>query len=323
MPLTKTEIIAQIQAKLDAALIDPEIQDRGYILNQLAALNQANPLVPDGSANAVDVAAGIDASADIESIKALISSLLSETTNSKAISSVLIQDSTPTARYFLLQNVIDQTTGLLTIVITNLDGTTPSPTPVLPIKPVSSPATLTANAGKRSGAESLAVLDAQIRNALATFSRPANTNPYSAGMVVAPTGGAGLIVVGSTSGGGTAGVSARVRRVFIRRTQSNGSIGTAHFYLMLHTQGLSSLADQAFFVPSIGLAESNSIQALIPISTIALPSSPYSFGDVSLDLPIISGGGVWNGQIYGTLIAAQPYTPASQETFYIQTYIQD
>jgi hypothetical protein len=59
-----------------------------------------------------------------------------ELVNSKSIADTIVQDSSATPRYFVRQDSIDNTTGNSTVAIVNLDGSTPSPAPVLPLMPI-------------------------------------------------------------------------------------------------------------------------------------------------------------------------------------------
>jgi hypothetical protein len=138
MPQTKAQVLADLQASLDAAFINPDIVDKRHLLGQmfeaqsvLGALNPTGNAVTPG-----DVIAGIDGSADIDLIKGLLTDIKLELINSKSIADILIQDySTPT-RYFVRQDVIDQSTGAATVTILNLDGSTPNPAPIQPFQPV-------------------------------------------------------------------------------------------------------------------------------------------------------------------------------------------
>lgn len=69
---TKAEVLLEMAARLDAALIDPQIKDKRYILDQLSDVINVSQLTGGGggggSASAVDVMAGIDNSADIDAI---------------------------------------------------------------------------------------------------------------------------------------------------------------------------------------------------------------------------------------------------------------
>jgi hypothetical protein len=144
MPQTKAEILAEQQAKLDAAFLDPNITDKRHLLVQLAeviAVIGGNNSTANGGGTSTDITAGIDGSVDIESIKGLLTDIKSELVNSKSIADLIIQDSGTTPRYFVRQDAIDQTTGTPTTTILNFDGSIPSPVPVLPLVPIKAGAT--------------------------------------------------------------------------------------------------------------------------------------------------------------------------------------
>lgn len=139
MPQTKAQILADRQAQLDAAFINPDITDKRHLLVQLAEVQSAmsanNPASNGGTP--ADITAGIDGSVDIDLIKQLLTDIKLELVNSKSIADILIQDSGTTPRYFVRQDSIDQTTGLANPpTILNFDGTVPSPVPVLPLLPI-------------------------------------------------------------------------------------------------------------------------------------------------------------------------------------------
>ncbi len=145
MPQTKAQVLATLQAQFDAALIDPNITDKRHLVGQLtevgALIEQLNPTTNGGGTSPADITQGIDASTDIDLIKDLLTQIKLELVNSKSIADLLIQDSGTTPRYFIRQDAIDQTTGTTTTTILNLDGTIPSPVPVLPLVPVKAGAT--------------------------------------------------------------------------------------------------------------------------------------------------------------------------------------
>jgi hypothetical protein len=132
MPLTSSQQIDADRLKLEAALADPTITDKRHIYKQLQEL----PTTTTAGSGASDVATGIDGSLDIEAIKSLINDVKTELINTTAIADLLIQDSSTTPRYFIRQDKIDQSTGLPTVAIVNIDGSTPLPAPVLPLSPV-------------------------------------------------------------------------------------------------------------------------------------------------------------------------------------------
>lgn len=145
MSPTKAEILTELKARLDTAFTDPQITDKRHILRELAetesVLSALSPSNSSGGISPGDIAAGVDASTDIDLIKGLLTDIKLELVNSKSIADILIQDSGATPRYFIRQDAIDQTTGTPTITILNLDGTVPSPAPVLPLTPVKAAAT--------------------------------------------------------------------------------------------------------------------------------------------------------------------------------------
>jgi hypothetical protein len=59
-----------------------------------------------------------------------------ELVNSKSIADTIVQDSSATPRYFIRQETLNDTTGLTSVAILNLDGTIPSPAPVAPLSPI-------------------------------------------------------------------------------------------------------------------------------------------------------------------------------------------
>jgi hypothetical protein len=142
MPLTpaqevaKAARIAKDRDKLEQSLADPNLADSRHIYGQLYEIVGSNPVTANAGSGAADVANGIDASADIDVIKSLIADIKAELVNTTAIADILIQDGSATPRYFVRQDKIDQTTGLITTAIVNLDGTAPSPAPVAPLAPV-------------------------------------------------------------------------------------------------------------------------------------------------------------------------------------------
>jgi hypothetical protein len=143
MPQTKSQILAEQQAKLDAAFINPDITDKRHLLAQLAEVQSVmsgnNPTSSGGTP--ADITAGIDGSADIDLIKQLLTDIKLELVNSKSIADILIQDSSATPRYFIRQDAIDQSTGTPSTTILNFDGSIPNPVPVLPLVPIKAGAT--------------------------------------------------------------------------------------------------------------------------------------------------------------------------------------
>jgi hypothetical protein len=138
MPPTKAQVLADLQAKLDAAFINPDITDKRHLLGQMSeAQSISGALNPSGTGGTPgDIIAGIDGSADIDLIKGLLTDIKLELVNSKSIADILIQDYSQPTRYFVRQDSIDQTTGTAIVTILNLDGSVPSPAPVQPFQPV-------------------------------------------------------------------------------------------------------------------------------------------------------------------------------------------
>jgi hypothetical protein len=67
---------------------------------------------------------------------AKLESIRLELVNSKSIADTIVQDSSATPRYFIRQETLDDTTGVATVAILNLDGTVPTPAPVPPLMPI-------------------------------------------------------------------------------------------------------------------------------------------------------------------------------------------
>lgn len=59
-----------------------------------------------------------------------------ELVSSKSIADTIVQDSSATPRYFIRQETLNDTSGVTSIAILNLDGTVPSPAPVPPLSPI-------------------------------------------------------------------------------------------------------------------------------------------------------------------------------------------
>jgi hypothetical protein len=287
MSLTKAQIIAEIQANLDAALLDPEVRDKSYLLGQLAQLSQANPLVPDGSANAADVAAGIDASADIESIKTAIDTLLKPASTLAAVTTLgSISSALPTGT-----NSIGQVTANAG---TNLN------TSALALESGGNLAALAAWVATQRGFYSTT-----------TITRPANTTPYVANSV---WGGAFQL-----SAVGSANRQAIITGVQVIFSNTSLPIGMGAFRLYLYSvTPPSAIADGgAFSLPSGDRASCLTPGGInLGISALAVGG-----GSVVLDTFAINSGSLnqqisvpANTNIFGYLVTAGAYTPVSAST---------
>lgn len=134
MPLTADQIKADRILALDAALtqiytgnpLDGRVE---HLIRQIEQTKGASNVAAGSGSGSADTQAGIDSSTLLADIKA-------ELVNSKAIANILIQDSSPTVRYFIRQDTIDQSTGSVVTSILNLDGTAPNPAPQVPLIPV-------------------------------------------------------------------------------------------------------------------------------------------------------------------------------------------
>jgi hypothetical protein len=136
MPQTPDQVLAERIARLKASLIDANLSDKRIIFQELAIAQQAamSSAVPGSGTS--DVALGVDASADINSIIFLLSQLVDETINSKGIAEVLLQDESVPPRYFVVQSIVDNTTGLVTPLIKNPDGSAFTVAPTGELSPV-------------------------------------------------------------------------------------------------------------------------------------------------------------------------------------------
>lgn len=107
MAPTKSQILAQQQAKLDAALIDPAIVDKRHVMAQLNEVVGSSPSGSGGgggtATSPADIAAGIDESADIDSILSAISTIADRSLLLPQRQAVVIQ---PAAAHTLSSGVL-------------------------------------------------------------------------------------------------------------------------------------------------------------------------------------------------------------------------
>jgi hypothetical protein len=117
----------------------------------MQAIEDLSTAAGGGGTSAGTITTGVDASTNLAAVKTAIGSptssaleqslrgdmirILAELTNSKAISDLVVQDSSATPRYFIRQESVDQTTGNVTVTMLNLDGTVPGVAPTAPIIP--------------------------------------------------------------------------------------------------------------------------------------------------------------------------------------------
>jgi hypothetical protein len=124
MPQTKSQILADQQAKLDAAFINPDITDKRHLLTQLAEVQSVvsggTPTSSGGTPT--DITAGIDGSADIEAIKTTLAAIAANTAADK-FEFALLEDSSGTVYY----NKIDKVVGTVTPLTLSLAAYTPVP----------------------------------------------------------------------------------------------------------------------------------------------------------------------------------------------------
>ncbi len=131
---TEAEVLAALRGKLVTGLVDPDITDKRHIVKEIGDVDRVGASNTSGGAATTPtaIAQGIDTSA----VRSLLADIKAELVNTQAVADIFIQDSSATPRYFIRQDRIDQTTGTITVSILNLDGTIPSPAPVLPLLPV-------------------------------------------------------------------------------------------------------------------------------------------------------------------------------------------
>jgi hypothetical protein len=129
MPQTKAQILADQQAKLDAAFINPDITDKRHLLVQLAEVQSVmsanNPTSSGGTPT--DITAGIDGSADIESIKSTLDNILLELRDDRQITETVWYDRITPTLFYIRRSTVDQDTGTISISFQNIDASPATP----------------------------------------------------------------------------------------------------------------------------------------------------------------------------------------------------
>lgn len=147
-----------------------------------------------------------------------------------------------------------------------------------------------------------------------SFTRPADTNQYTAGDVVSDSTSSPSIMTFSqvAVGNNEPGIIRKVIFVGDESAQTN-----SHFYLFLFNDSVTAQNDNAEF--SFSYTDRTKLISVIALNPVSIGGSDQ-IDVVDVEIPFVCAGGA--DDIYGILVADADYTPTSGENFSVSLVIE-